>query len=181
MIVLLGECLLGTACARGLPVQEEILNFGKVNEHLYRGAQPDAAGMKSLKKLGVKLIVNLRLPGDSWKVEEAQATANGILYTNFPMTGRGTPEDQQVRKILSLFESFPDPIFIHCQHGCDRTGTVVACYRIQHDRWSSQLAMREARHYGISFWEFRMKRYVAAFARPDKPHSGPDLREARSN
>ncbi len=65
--------------ARGLPVQESILNFGKVSERLYRGAQPDANGIKSLKKLGVKLIVNLRMPGDGWKDEAVEATANGIL------------------------------------------------------------------------------------------------------
>src|SRR5689334_9384351 len=55
--------------ARGLPAQEGIGNFGRISEHLYRGAQPDAEGMKSLKKLGVKLIVNLRMPDDSWKDE----------------------------------------------------------------------------------------------------------------
>ena len=162
---------------RGLPVQEGILNFGKVDEHLYRGAQPDAAGIQNLKKLGVKLIVNLRMPGDDWKEEATEALANGILYTNFPMSGIGRPNDEQVRQVLALFEKISTPIFVHCQHGCDRTGTVVACYRIQHDRWSSKLALEEAERYGISQWEYPMRRYVVEFKRTDKP----DSQEARSN
>src|SRR5581483_1330511 len=166
-----------SALGRGLPVQEGILNYGKVAEHLYRGAQPDGEGIRSLKRLGVKLIISLRMPGESWKEEAAEAQANGILYTNFPMSGTSRPSEQQVRQILALLEKFPDSVFIHCLHGCDRTGTIVACYRIQHDHWSSDLALREARKYGISWLEFRMKRFVADFGRPIKP----DLRQARAN
>ena|SRR5579859_245860 len=168
---------MGRAQARGLPAQHSILNYGKVSERLYRGAQPDAEGIKSLKRLGVKMIVNLRMPGDGWNEEAAEAQANGILYTNFPMSGSARPNEEQVRQILALFDNFPDPIFVHCQHGCDRTGTIVACYRIQHDHWSGDLALREARKYGISRLEFRMKRFVAYFGRPPKP----DLREARAD
>lgn len=181
LIVLLITTPAWCGYARGLPAQEGILNFGKVSEHLYRGAQPDAEGIKSLKRLGVKLIINLRMQGDLWKEEAAQATANGILYTNFPMSGSGSPKDDQVRQILNLFESFSGPIFVHCQHGCDRTGTIVACYRIQHDRWTSDLALREAKRYGISRLEFLMKRYVNLFARSFKPDQHPDLREAKAN
>src|SRR5690242_18031677 len=39
---------------RGLPAQEGIVNFGKVSETLYRGAQPDEPGIQNLKRLGVK-------------------------------------------------------------------------------------------------------------------------------
>jgi protein tyrosine phosphatase (PTP) superfamily phosphohydrolase (DUF442 family) len=169
-------CLGSSAEARGLPVQEGILNYGKVSERLYRGAQPDADGLKTLNRLGVKMIVNLRMPGDGWKEEEAEARASGIVYTNFPMSGLARPNEGQVRQILDLFESSPGPVFIHCQHGCDRTGTIVACYRIQHDHWSSNLALREARIYGISRLEFWMKRFVLNFGRPAKP----DLRQARA-
>jgi protein tyrosine/serine phosphatase len=178
---LAGTGSIWSAGARGLPAQEGILNFGKISEHLYRGAQPDATGIKNLKKLGVKLIVNLRMEGDGWKDEAAEAVANGIVYTNFPMSGAARPKDEQVRQILALFESFSGPIFVHCRHGCDRTGTIVACYRIQHDRWPGQLAMQEAKHYGISRLEILLKRYVANFARVSKPGLYADLRQARAN
>src|SRR5579872_693185 len=66
LIMTFAASLVWSGFSRGLPEQEGILNFGKVNERLYRGAQPDTEGMKSLKRLGVKLIVNLRMADDSW-------------------------------------------------------------------------------------------------------------------
>lgn len=181
VLLVLASCWpLGSVRARGLPAREGIGNFGKVNEHLYRGAQPGPTGMARLKQLGVKLIVNLRMPGDGWKDEAAQAQANGIAYTNFPMSGATRPNDQQVRQILALFESFAQPIFVHCQFGCDRTGMIVACYRIHHDHWSGESAMQEAKGYGISRWEFPLKRYISDFARASKPGVYSDLQEARA-
>jgi protein tyrosine phosphatase (PTP) superfamily phosphohydrolase (DUF442 family) len=176
LVLVVNICTAGRAGERGLPVQDGILNFGKVDDHLYRGAQVDSEGIQTLKKLGVKLIVNLRLPGDGWKEEAAEALAQGILYTNIPMSGVGRPKDEQIQQVLALFQTFSTPIFVHCQHGCDRTGTVVACYRIQHDRWSPELALREAERFGISKFEYPMKKYVMEFGKTSKP----DPREARS-
>jgi len=181
-MILAANCLVASDVpARGLPVTEGILNFGKVSERLYRGAQPDGEGLEHLKKLGVKLIINLREPGDDWKDEAAAASACGILYTNFPMNGFSRPKDEQVRQILGLLESFSGPVFVHCQHGCDRTGTIVACYRIQHDRWSVELAMREAERYGISRFEYLLRRYVHEFARAVNNSQLPGSEQARAN
>jgi protein tyrosine/serine phosphatase len=171
LVLALNVCVICTAGERGLPAQFGILNFGKVDEHLYRGAQPDAAGIRNLKALGIKLIVNLRMPGDDWPVEAAEALANGILYTNIPMSGVGRPKDEQVRQALAILETLSMPTFVHCQHGCDRTGTVVACYRIQHDHWSGEAALKEAERYGISKFEVAMKQYILAFGQSTKPES----------
>lgn len=158
-----------------LPKQDAIPNFGKVDDHLYRGAQLDSEGMNALKKLGVKLIVNLRQPWDAWKDEAAKALANGILYTNIPMSGVGRPQDEKVRQVLALFETSSTPIFVHCQNGCHRTGAVVACYRIQHYHWSSELALREAERYGFFKSEDPMRRYVIEFEKATRPEfqNGP--------
>jgi protein tyrosine/serine phosphatase len=157
-----GTCLAGP---RGQPAQEGIGNFGKVSDSLFRGAQPDAAGIQSLKRLGVKLIINLRRTNDVWPGEAANARANGIDYTNVPMKGLGRPETEQIKSVLSIIESSTGPVFVHCQHGCDRTGAVIACYRIQHDQWSSDKALQEAAAYGLSKLERGMKQAVAAFAK----------------
>ena len=151
------------AAPRGVPTQQGINNFGKVSDNLYRGAQPDAAVMTNLSKLGIKTIINLREPDKSWEAEIEQARAHGILFTNIPFKGLGSPNPEQVRKALAAIEALPSPIFIHCQHGCDRTGTIVACYRIQHDKWSTDAALKEAELYGISKFERGMRKYILSF------------------
>ena len=122
IVLLLAAGNLAGARERGLPPSEGIVNFGKVNDRLYRGAQPDAVVIKNLKKLGIKTILNLRLPNDVWLAEEAQATANGLAYTNVPMRGTGRPTPEQVARALAVIETLPSPVFVHCLHGCDRGG-----------------------------------------------------------
>jgi len=169
----LGVLLLGLAFflthrvagARGLPVQDGIRNFGKISDAVFRGAQPDALGITNLARLGVKMIINLRMTNDIWNPEERLARAQGILYTNLPLRGMGRPTDQQVRGILEAIEAAPGPVFVHCQHGCDRTGAIVACYRIQHDKWTSDAALKEAVLYGMSKFERGLKRYVVDFGK----------------
>src|SRR6266567_2981749 len=88
LAVVIAACAAGQ---RGLPPQEGIANFGKVAERLYRGAQPDESGIKNLKRLGIKTILNLRMTNEVMKVEEAEARANGMVHTNVPMSGVGRP------------------------------------------------------------------------------------------
>jgi protein tyrosine phosphatase (PTP) superfamily phosphohydrolase (DUF442 family) len=158
---------------RGVPAAEGIGNFGQVNERLYRGAQPDASAMRGLKRLGVGSIINLRMTNEAWKAEAAEAQANGMVYTNVPLSGIHRPGEEQVRKILGLIETLPAPVFIHCQYGCDRTGTIIACYRIEHDQWSGEAALQEARRYGMSKLGRGMRKFVIGFAKSHAQARGP--------
>src|SRR5437588_2560557 len=163
LVALFATVQASPAAPRGVPAQNGILNFGKVSEGVYRGAQPDAAGVKRLQDLGIKTIINLRMPKDGWAGEALAAQAGGILYTNVPLRGFGRPTDEQVRTVLATIDSLPGPVFIHCQHGCDRTGTIVACYRMKHDQWALDQALKEASQYGFSWLERGMKRFVQDF------------------
>jgi len=156
---------------RGLPPQEGIANFGRIGDRLFRGAQPDGAGVKSLQRLGVKLIINLRMPGDALKTEEPEALACGITYTNIPLRGLGRPRDDDIKRILGLIEESSAPVFIHCEHGCDRTGTIIACYRIEHENWTTAAALEEARRYGMSPVERGMRQFVEQFGKSHKKES----------
>ncbi|MBV9294436.1 MAG: dual specificity protein phosphatase family protein, partial [Acidobacteriaceae bacterium] len=69
------------------------------------------------------------------------------------------------RRVLSLLlQNDSQPVFVHCRRGKDRTGTVVACYRIQHDRWKNEDAFDEAKKYGMSFAERGMRAYILHFS-----------------
>jgi len=152
-------CGICAAGERGLPAREGIL---------YRGAQPDAAGIENLKKLGIKSIINLRQTNDVLAAEVEAARTQGILYTNVPLHGLGRPTKGEIQHILTLMTALPSPVFVHCEHGCDRTGTVVACYRIQHDKWEVVPALAEAEAFGMSRLERGMKDFVRDFGRTTK-------------
>jgi protein tyrosine/serine phosphatase len=177
MLGLLASAGLCAYAERGLPAREGITNFGKIDEGVYRGAQPSALGITNLARLGIKSIINLRMTRDVWKDEERLALAHGILYTNLPLSGTGRPSDDQVRIALEMIQTLPGPVFIHCQHGCDRTGTIIACYRIQHDKWSNEAALQEAGRYGMSKLELGMRNFVLGFGKFSKQK--PVAEEAR--
>jgi len=178
-LILLILTVASLAGGRGLPPRQGIGNFGEINATLYRGAQPDETGILNLKQLGVKTIVNLRMTDDAWTQEAALAQANGITYTNIPLKGMGRPKEDQIATALAIIQSSSGAVFVHCRYGCDRTGTIVACYRIQHDGWSSDAALAEARHYGMSTFERGMRAYVLDFGKKAKANeSKPRLAQA---
>lgn len=135
-------------------------NFHQVNDHIYRGAQPSADGFRNLAKVGVQIVVDLREAGERAREEEKLVTAQGMTYVGVPMNGLHAPPAASVLKVLDLLEGSAAPVFVHCMHGADRTGNVIACYRIEHDHWNNQKALEEARSLGMSRFEKGMQQYI---------------------
>ena len=52
------------------------------------------------------------------------------------------------------------PVFVHCKRGSDRTGTVIAVYRMRNDGWTDDEAIKEAKKFGFGWWQFWMKDYI---------------------
>lgn len=138
-------------------------NLHRVNPHLYRGAQPSAEGWAGLAKLGVRTVVDLRQPSEHSTADERRAVeAAGMRYVNAPMNGWDTPTAEQMARLLPLLES-QGPVFVHCKQGRDRTGSVIAAYRIARERWTNDAAMAEARACGLHWFEHGMKRFIAGY------------------
>ncbi|HEX3742558.1 MAG TPA: tyrosine-protein phosphatase [Bryobacteraceae bacterium] len=135
-------------------------NFHQVNNHLFRGAQPSPAGFRTLAHMGIKTVIDLREESHA-AGEEKIVEAEGMRYISLPMNGLEAPSDQQVEHALALIDDAANgPVFVHCHRGADRTGTVVACYRIAHEGWENRQALDEARGFGMSWMEFGMHKYV---------------------
>jgi tyrosine-protein phosphatase SIW14 len=141
-----------------------IHNFYKVDEHVYRGAQPTDEGFQYLAKIGVKTVIDLRGVGEGRRNEESVVTAAGMKYINIPMTGLTPPSEAEITKILGMLEDgATGPIFVHCQRGADRTGAVIASYRIDHDGWDSARALKEAMSNGMSFFQIPRQNFIRSF------------------
>lgn len=142
-------------------------NFHQVNDHIYRGAQPTAEGFTGLSKLGVKTVIDLRRDSEHKVSEQDIVEGTGMHYVHVPLAGYAVPSEQDMKKILALLDDGTAwPVFVHCKRGADRTGTVIACYRITHDRWTNDKALTEARLHGMSWTEIWMQRYIMQLRPP---------------
>ncbi|MGB2864369.1 MAG: dual specificity protein phosphatase family protein [Sedimentisphaerales bacterium] len=122
-------------------------NLHKVSDDLYRGAQPTAEGMKQLEKLGVKTVVNLRsLHSDRDEIKDT-----GLAYEHINMTTWNTEDKDAVRFLRIVTDGSRTPVFVHCQHGADRTGTMCAIYHIAVQGWSKDEAIEEMTKGGFGF------------------------------
>ena len=141
---------------------DNLPNFQKVDDHVYRGAQPSDSGFKDLAQLGIKTVVDLREIGEHSQADEQKVVTDlGMRYVSIPMRGMSTPKDDQVAAVQALLNDASNgPVFVHCKRGADRTGMVIAVYRISHDNWDNKKALTEAKSYGMSFFERAIQHYV---------------------
>lgn len=145
---------------------EEIPNLARINERLYRGGQPRKDGMRKLASLGVNTVINLRNDDQNAFAAAEDAKAAGLRYFNVPFDRFGRPSDAQVDQVLSLIDAKENGVvFVHCRRGQDRTGTIIALYRITRYGWTDEEAIREAKQFGMKFWQVRMKDYISDYYR----------------
>ena len=155
--------LAGCMSPRGFPPSGEILNYDNVDRYVARGAQPNAVGLHFLAMQHITLDINLRDVGDTWVSEGQTATNNGMKYLWVPLKGFGSPSKADIDKIMAAIETEKaagGKVFIHCQHGADRTGTVIACYKIKNYRMLYSDAQKEADFFGLSKLEFGMRHFI---------------------
>jgi protein tyrosine/serine phosphatase len=133
-------------------------NFAQVSQGIYRGGRPDQPGIDALVKLGVKTIVDLENDDAAVAAERGWAEQAGIQFISRPMNGLETPNDQQVDDILSKINA-DQPVFVHCMQGHDRTGLIVALYRVFYEGWTPKDAHDEMMARGFNSVLVAMNHY----------------------
>ena len=120
---------------------------GMDNVLLFGGGIIPQKDIQELKKMGIKTVVNLRTDHD----DEKQIAGTGLQYFLIPMS----PSDPQKKSFQQFLDIATNPamqpVFVHCRHGADRTGTAVALYRIKVQGWDLQAALRELKEGGYGF------------------------------
>ncbi|MDX1388146.1 MAG: tyrosine-protein phosphatase [Acidobacteriota bacterium] len=130
-----------------LPGGESLPNLFKVDEGLYRGAQPRDGGFERLRSMGLRTVVSFRTTSSDREV----SARNGLAYVRLP-TQPWDVNDEEVVEFLKIAASSEHrPVFAHCYHGSDRTGVMVAAYRVVVQDWSKNDAIEEMVDGGYGF------------------------------
>ena len=132
-------------------------NLYRIETGLYRSAQPTGDGFRELEALGIKSVLSVSGEDDS-------AAARGTKLKTFhvPMTALGLLDGRVLEALKILSDPANRPLVIHCQHGADRTGAIVALYRVLVQGWDKAEAVREMNEGGFhhsSLWR-NLDRYV---------------------
>jgi tyrosine-protein phosphatase SIW14 len=127
--------------ALGLP------NFGEVTPNLYRGGQPGADGLKTLKKMGVSIVIDMR--GGHSEHEQKAVEQLRMEYVSIPWHCPFPSDEPFVKFLKVIEENSGKKVFIHCRLGDDRTGMAIASYRMAEQGWSADEAMKEMELFGF--------------------------------
>lgn len=139
-------------------------NCYRVSPELLRCEQPGEKDIPDLQALGVRTILNLR----RWNSDPKALERAGFVLRVQRMEADDLTVDDLVAALRQI-RAAPKPVLLHCWHGSDRTGSVVAAYRIVFQEWSAADALDELRHGGFGHHEKWFPNIVALFESLDAP------------
>ena len=138
----------------------DLPNLHRITSKFYRSGQPTAQGIITASKAyGIRTIVSLNDKPD-------ESTLTGLKLVHVPMSAFKTADedDPQLARSLAAIQRglARGPTLVHCQHGKDRTGGIVAVWRILYQGWSKEAAIREMNEggFGYSNWLFSNARHI---------------------
>ena len=124
----------------------DVKNFGKINDHIYRGGQPDEDDYKKLATIGIKTVIDLREHPEGYARRLTEDA--GMRYINIGLNDKRAPTDVETNYFLQLVNDENNwPVFVHCAGGRHRTGVLLAVYRMEVDGWSARQAFEEMKDY----------------------------------
>ena len=133
------------------PVESlNIPNLHQVTPQLFRSAQPWPEGFREIEKMGIRTVICLRDDGG----DDELAVGTKLKLINVPM-GLDAVNPAAVAKVLALLQKKEDgPFLVHCRAGIDRTGVVMAAWRITSQGWTREDAIAEMHACGLEIEAF---------------------------
>jgi protein tyrosine/serine phosphatase len=116
-------------------------NLYKISDTLYRSEQPGDDEMKELEKMGIRTVLNLR----NYHNDKNEAQGTSLVLERIRMNASEITQEQ-IFQAMKIIKDSPKPVLVHCFHGSDRTGCMVASYRIIFQNWTKEAAIEELKN-----------------------------------
>jgi protein tyrosine/serine phosphatase len=133
-----------------IPKRWGVVEEGKI----YRSGQLSSTLIrKMLRKHNIAVIVDLtfEVPGDRDQEAERQAAVElGIEVYRYPLRGDGTGDIGNYAKAIATIVDAKNKgkcVLVHCAAGAQRTGGVIACYRVLVEKREPSFAYAEMKRY----------------------------------
>lgn len=113
-------------------------NLHRVDDGLWRSALPEDPGPDALQALGIRSVLNLRRNGDSPAWFGAGVASHQVAIDTWHVS-----DGELLAALRIAIDPVNRPLLVHCRHGADRTGLVIAAYRVVVQGWTKDAAERE--------------------------------------
>lgn len=123
-------------------------NLFAISDSVYRSDQPNRKAFKALESYGFKTIINFR----RLRNDKRKAQNTNLHLVHLPMRTAELTELEVVEALQAIYNA-EKPVLLHCWHGSDRTGVVVASYRMVFENWTKEAAISEFRHSDFGYHE----------------------------
>jgi len=112
-------------------------NLHRVDTKVWRSSQPEKYQFADLARdEGIGEVLCLR----RWHDDKDRAKG---LHCHHVRMNAGEIRDQEIITALRILAAAEKPVLVHCLHGSDRTGVVIAMYRMVVQRWPREKAIEE--------------------------------------
>ena len=141
----------------GTVVPGAVFRSGQISRHLIE---------PTLQQNQIRHIVCMTSPDaedQDQQVELSVARKLGIEHVFLPLNGRGVGKVEhftEAVKLVAINAQQGEPVLVHCHAGAQRTGGVVAAYRLLIEQRTPQFVLAELRDYG---WNPRRDQILVDF------------------
>lgn len=132
------------AATLAVPDLQGIGNLRAVDDHVWRGGHPSAAGYRELAASGITVVVDLRGEEDATE-SHAAAEAAGLEVVHLPIRDGQVPKQAEIERFIQVVRDTAadgGKVFVHCGAGVGRTGAMAAAYLVATEQATPAEALR---------------------------------------